>query len=222
MVFFGVAGGGLASCRDRGSGDAGDETSTGTSADTGAPAQLDAPYGACAGDMASTECSDAGPERAQCLERDDAQGVPYSSCAVTCRESADCPPVGAGNLAPVCWGADDAAPGLCLLECNLDANSCAAGTVCIDGAPPICMWPGLAPGHPDAQSFCDTACQRCGATLLLPWTGDCVSECLSDLADCSESQETEVFACTGGEGCPVGGAVVADCLEPIECIAGSA
>jgi hypothetical protein len=190
--------------------------------ETAAPPMLDAPYGACAGETSTPECTNAGPAHAQCLERDDEQGVPYSTCAVTCQSDADCPPVGAGNIAPACWGATDAEPGLCLLDCNLGANSCAMGTICIDGDPPICMWPGATPGHPNAQSFCDTACGPCGATLLLPWQGDCTSECLADLDDCSEPEQAEIFACTGGEACPVGGAVVAGCLEPIACVMGSA
>lgn len=192
--------------------------SSSAASESGAPVMLEAPYGACAGDMAPSECIDAGPALAQCLERDDPGGVPYSTCAVTCRDDADCPPVGAGNIAPTCWGADDAMPGLCLLDCNLGANSCATGTICIDGDPPTCMWPGLTPGHADAQSFCDTACGPCGATLLLPWSGDCVAECVADLGDCTQPEQAEVFACTGGEACPVGGAVVADCLELIACV----
>lgn len=204
-----------------GSGSGDDSGSSTMSGSTGGPL-LDAPYGACAGEQASSECVDAGADVAQCLQRDDAQDVPYSTCALTCRDDGDCPAVGAGNVSPHCWGADDATPGLCLLDCYLDANSCASGTICVDGDPPICMWPGLVPGHPDAQSFCDTACGPCGATLLLPWPRDCVTECLSDLADCSEPEQQEIFACTGGEACPVGGAVVADCLAPIACVEGSA
>jgi hypothetical protein len=201
---------------------AGSGTSTAAATDeTAAPPMLEAPYGACAGEQATTECIDAGPAHAQCLERADPQGMPYSTCAVTCHDDADCPPVGAGNITPTCWGAADAGPGLCLLDCNLGANSCALGTICIDGAPPTCMWPGERPGHPDAQSFCDSACGPCGATLLLPWTGDCASECVADLADCSEAEQTEIFACTGGETCPVGGAVVAGCIEGIACVTGT-
>lgn len=207
---------------DGSSGSTGSGTSTAAASDeTATPPMLDAPYGACAGEQATRECIDAGPAHAQCLERDDPQGVPYSTCAVTCHDDADCPPVGAGNIAPTCWGADAATPGLCLLDCNLGANSCAMGTICIDGDPPICMWPGATPGHPDAQSFCETACGPCGATLLLPWMGDCASECLVDLEDCSEAEQTEIFACTGGETCPVGGAVVAGCLEGIACVMGT-
>lgn len=182
---------------------------------------LDEPYGACAGPMASSECIDAGAERAECIERDDAQGIPHSTCAVSCFVDADCPLVG-GNIAPDCVGGDDAIPGRCLLECTLDINSCPDGTYCVDGDPPLCMWPAVNPGHPDAQSFCDTACGPCGSTLLLPWTGDCVAECLADLADCPEPELAEVFACTGGEACPVGGSVVATCLMPIACVMGSA
>ncbi|MCA9706313.1 MAG: hypothetical protein KDK70_10735 [Myxococcales bacterium] len=137
-----------------------------------------------------------------------------------CSDDADCPPVG-GNHAPACLGADDAAPGLCLVECSLGANSCAQGTLCIAGDPPVCMWPATIPGHPDAASFCETACGPCGATLLLPWPQDCVAGCLDDLIDCSPSQLDEIFACTGGEACPVGGAVVADCLAPVACVMGT-
>ncbi len=172
--------------------------------------------------MASTECSEAGPEVAQCLERQADDGTDYSTCAVTCQTDADCPPVGVGNIAPECLGATEDGPGLCLLDCNLGANSCAMGTICIDGDPPLCMWPGEAAGHPDAQSFCDTACGTCGATLLLPWTGDCVAECLDDLLDCAQGDLDAVFSCTGGEACPVGGATVADCLMPIGCVEGTA
>lgn len=222
-----LASGPLLGCPD--DGPSLDDGTTGRASDDGASAasetsavpSLDAPYGACAGEMATTECVDAGSALAQCIERSDPQGVPYSTCAVTCHDASDCPPVGAGNIAPTCWGADDATPGSCLLDCNLGANSCATGTICIDGTPPLCMWPGLTLGHPNVQSFCDTACGPCGATLLLPWSGDCVAECLVDLADCSEPEQAEAFACTGGEACPVGGAVVADCLEVIACVAGS-
>lgn len=197
------------------------EATTGAPADdTATPPMLDAPYGACAGQMASTECIDAGSEVAQCLERE-ADGVPYSTCALVCRDDGDCPTVGAGNVTPHCWGAEGDAPGLCLLDCNLGANSCASGTICVDGDPPSCMWPGLVPGHPDAQSFCETACGPCGATLLLPWPTDCLTACLADLADCSAEEEQAIFACTGGQTCPVGGSVVADCLAPIACVMGS-
>ncbi len=195
---------------------------SGTQADTTGtpPPMLEAPYGPCAGPMASTECVDAGLSVAQCLQRE-ADGTPYSACAVVCQLDADCPPVGAGNVTPECIGAVDGMPGLCLLDCNLGVNSCAMGTICIDGDPPTCMWPEQTAGHPDADSFCTTACGPCGATLLLPWAGDCVAECLDDLADCSPEQTDEIFACTGGVACPVGGAAVADCLLPIACIDGS-
>lgn len=182
---------------------------------------LDDPYGACAGSMATTECVDAGPDVAVCIERDGPGGA-YSTCAVLCMEDADCPPIGAGNIPPECLGATADAPGRCLVDCPTGgANSCASGTVCIDGDPPLCMWPQEIVGHPDEQSFCDTACGVCGATALLPWQGDCVAGCLGDLADCSESERDEVFACTGGEMCPVGGAVVADCVEGIACVQGA-
>ena len=219
-------------CRDdgpgMGGGSSGSTTASGTTDDAGSsadetstPVVLEEPYGACAGEDASTECVDAGPERARCIERSDPQGVPYSTCAVTCHVDADCPPVGAGNVSPSCSIADGAETGACVLDCNLEINSCAAGTICIDGDPPLCMWPAATPGHPDAQSFCDTACGPCGATLFLPWMGDCASDCVADLADCSEPELAEIFACTGGEACPVGGAVVGGCVELIACVMGS-
>ena len=86
----------------------------------------------------------------------------------------------------------------------------------------MCMWPADDPGHPDVQSFCETACGPCGATLLLPWSGDCLAECLDDLADCSEPEQEEIFGCTGGEACPAGGAIVAECLMPVACVMGTA
>lgn len=203
------------------SGEGSTGTTSGEEESTGVTPMLAEPYGACAGPMASTECIDAGPEIATCIERNDPQGFPYSTCAVACFEDADCPLVG-GNIPPECVGVDEVTPGLCLIDCPLGANSCAQGTLCVDGDPPLCMWPASIPGHPDDQSFCDTACGPCGATLLLPWSGDCVIECLADLADCSEPERAEIFACTGGEACPVGGMVVASCLEPIACVTGSA
>jgi hypothetical protein len=46
------------------------------------------------------ECTNAGLAHAQCLERDDEQGVPYSTCAVTCQSDADCPARGRGQHRP--------------------------------------------------------------------------------------------------------------------------
>lgn len=88
------------------------------------------------------------------------------------------------------------------------------------GDPAVCMWAAENPGHPDAASFCETACGPCGSALLLPWTDDCAAECLADLDDCSEGEQQEIFACTGGEGCPAGGQTVASCLMPIACVTG--
>lgn len=188
---------------------------------TAGPPVLDAPYGACAGPMASSECVDVGEPFAICLERSDAQGIPYSTCAVTCVEDADCPPV-RGNIPPRCLSIEGEMVGRCGVACSGGANSCAAGTQCVAGDPSLCMWPAENPGHPDEQSFCETACGPCGATLFLPWdSADCTEECLADLADCSPDDLAEVFACTGGESCPVGGAGVGDCLVPIECVMGS-
>lgn len=189
--------------------------------DTVGPPMLEEPYGPCAGPMAGTECVDAGPTAAECIERDGPGGA-HSTCALWCLDSADCPPAGAGNIAPQCVGADASAAGRCLLDCNPDgANSCPSGTVCLDGDPPLCMWPQQVAGHVDAQSFCETACGECGSTLLLPWTGECVTECVADVLDCSDAERDAAFACTGGQGCPAGGGAVASCLQPIACVDGS-
>lgn len=194
---------------------------SGDEASDGPTPMLDEPYGACAGDMASTECNDAG--FATCVERDDDQGIPYSVCAVPCAEEADCPVVQGGNTSPTCAMSGDVADGRCVITCHVDGvNSCPTGTRCVEGDPSVCMWPADDPGHPDAQSFCETACGPCGATLLLPWSGDCIAECLDDLADCSEPEQEEIFGCTGGETCPAGGAIVADCLMPVACVMGTA
>lgn len=216
---------GSMACGDDGADVAGtNDASTGASStgfadssdDTAATAPpLDDPYGPCAGSTATSECIDAGPEVAECIERDGPGGA-YSACAVVCEDDDDCPPIGAGNIPPQCLD------GRCLIECNAGgANSCASGSICIDGDPPACMWPQQSVGHPDAQSFCDTACGVCGSTLLLPWLGECGTECLADLEDCSEPELDQVFACTGGEACPAGGGAVATCVEAVACVDGS-
>lgn len=193
-----------------------DMTATDTTVTEGT-GPLGDPYGFCGDADAPTPCDDEPSSVASCAERTKPGGSQlYRVCEPACAEQADCPVGDVGNASPQC------VLGRCVLACNPDANVCPAGTVCVDGMPAQCMWPVDAPAaHADVESFCATACGPCGATLLLPWTGDCATECATDLADCDAEVLDEVFACTGGEGCPNGGGAVAQCLGDFACVQGS-
>lgn len=205
---------GVGACADAGSSTQDDGGTS--SGDTAAGSVLDEPYGACGDPDAPVACDDVDAAVAACAATTDpATGQLYRVCEPTCTDDADCPTVGAGNVPPQCEA------GRCALVCNPAANVCLTGTVCVDGELPQCMWPVDAPAvHPDAADFCATACGPCGATLLLPWTTDCAATCEADLADCEAATLPEIFACTGGEGCPNGGGAVAQCLEGYACVDG--
>ena len=193
-----------------GSTDAGDGS-------TGTPPEPPAdPYGACGDPAAPVECDD--HPTATCEQRDDADGA-YAVCTAACTEDADCPLLAAGNIPPACV-ADSMGQSRCRIPCAPGApNSCPTSMSCIDGNPAQCMWTtSQGPGHASVAEFCATACGECGATLFLPWTGDCPTECEADLADCDEAAQQTAFACTGGPGCPAGGVGIGDCLAAVACI----
>ncbi len=76
-----------------------------------------------------------GCDGADCRRRDDAVGS-WSACVPPCREDADCPAGGGGNVPVVCDG-----EGRCVLQCVPQIMSCPSGSRCIDGEVPQCMWP---------------------------------------------------------------------------------
>jgi hypothetical protein len=197
----------------------GDETGDATAGDASPAAVPEDPYGPCGDPSAAVPCDT--HATAVCEQRtDDASGTDYAVCAVPCNVDADCPALAAGNIPPSCAVPSVGDP-RCRIVCNLAANSCPSGMVCLDGDPPECMWAlGGGPGHASAEEFCATACEECGATLLLPWTTDCAAACAADLADCSAEDQQTAFACTGGPTCPAGGPTVATCLAGVSCVDG--